>query len=101
MLNSNSIGHSSCARPVESSLCKFCQCGLENDRTSIDCALLLTTFPLGWGATTRRRRPATNRATVSGNLAVFHNHLIIPEFEGKDDSGLRVPKRHRRQRESG
>src|ERR1700688_1219430 len=101
MLNSDSIADPSCARPVESSLRKFCQGGLENDRTSIDCALLLATFPLGSSATTRRRRPATNRATVSGDLAVFHSHAIIAEFEGKDDSGLRVPKRRRRQRESG
>src|ERR1700722_1637684 len=87
MLNANSIGHSSRARPVESPLRKFRQRGLENHRTSIDCALLLATFPLGWGTTTRRRRRSTNRAAVSGDLAVFHNHPIIPEFEGKDDSG--------------
>src|SRR6266403_5330930 len=101
MLNSNSIGHSSCACLVESSLRKFCQCGLENHRTSIDCALLLATFPLGSSSTTRRRRPAANRATVFGDLAVFHSHAIIAEIEGKDDSGLRLPERRRRQRESG
>src|SRR5260370_27876903 len=101
MLNSGSIADPPCARPVESSLRKFCQCGLENDRTSIDCTLLLATFPLGSSATTRWRRPAANRARISRDLAVFHSHAIIAETEGKDDSGLRVPTRRPRQRESG
>src|SRR5882724_1607663 len=101
MLNSNSIGHSSCAGPVESSLRKFCQCGLENRRTSIDCALLLATFPLGASATTRGLRPATNRARISREFAVFHDHMIIAQIEGKNDTGLWEPTRRRRQRQAG
>src|SRR5712675_2350652 len=93
MLNSGSIADPSRARPVESSLRKFRERGLENDGTSIDCTLLLATLPLGTSATTRWRRPTANRARIARALAVFHSHAIIAEIDWKGDHGLRQPKR--------